>query len=560
MSVFDVWSTFVSHVVGGTAGCVLASRLSEDGSSTVLLIERGGVDDAWDSRVPLLSSNHFRKGCGSVRWPSEPLAEANNSSLTILEAEVLGGKSRINGMVYTRGSPADYNRWEELGNVGWAYDDVEPYFIKSETSLMHAKAPYRGHTGRSRDAAVKLGLPIIDDVNSPTAPPVGVSTMDIVLDRQMHRESTYRTFLPLSLALARKSSLKICTHATVTRVNISDCAGDGLVAKGVYFESMKEAAPRETFYASARKEVVLCCGALVSPQILMLSGIGPKVHLEEHDISVVKDLPGVGSRLQDHLGVPVMYQVPPADSVHGLELNPLRAIIEFLKYVLFGAGLFTASFLQLTVFAKSSFLNSNTEAVAHTAPQLNPNVPDNRPDIEVMPVASNCSDEVIPNTAIFSFLTSLLRPQSVGSVRLSSNDPYSHPRVQLGYLTNPADYEPMRKALKLALRLADHMRAAGYPLKNLKVPASENEADLDNHVRWNLRTCYHFCGTCAMGPHQDSVRPGVVDAELRVHGVGGLRVCDASVFPEIIATHTMAPVVMVAEKCAELLKAVGSVA
>lgn len=170
-----------------------------------------------------------------------------------------------------------------------------------------------------------------------------------------------------------------------------------------------------------------------------------------------------------------------------------------------------------------------------------------------MPVAYNCSDVDIPDKGVFSLMTALLQPKSSGTVRLANRNPRARPDVELGYLTDPADYEVLRKAIKLALRLGEEMRQLGYPLKSLSVPASESDADLDTFVRKCLRTSYHYTSTCRMGPAGGS-RPAVVDAELRVHGVAGLRVADCSIFPDILATHTMAPAVLVGEKCAELLK------
>lgn len=250
-----------------------------------------------------------------------------------------------------------------------------------------------------------------------------------------------------------------------------------------------------------------------------------------------------------------MYEIPMNDSLHKLQSSAWLAIVELLKYITTGRGMFASPFMQTSLFVPSRLLDTDACLIEIDRKDLDSTLPENIPDIEIMPIAHNCSDVPIDKKGIFSFLTALVKPKSVGSVRLASSDPLARPQVELGYLSNPEDYVVLRKCVRLALRLAEQVRSQGYPLKNLQVPETENEVDIDRFIRTYLRTSYHYSSTCRMGAEDEVGRPGVVDDELRVHGVDGLRVCDASIFPEGIATHTMAPVVAVAEKCADMIKA-----
>jgi choline dehydrogenase-like flavoprotein len=258
---------------------------------------------------------------------------------------------------------------------------------------------------------------------------------------------------------------------------------------------------------------------------------------------------------QDHVGVPVMYEVPMNDSLHGLQNSAWKAIKELFKYITTGRGLLGFSYTLASIFVSSRLLNNDMEVVDPDPHDLDSRIPEHVPDIEVIPIGNNCSDYEVENKGIFCLLAMLVKPKSRGTVRLISSSPRARPEVNLGFLANPEDYTVLRKSVRLALRLAEQIRSQGYPLKSLLVPTTENDVDIDKFIRANLRTSYHYTSTCRMGPETDAVWPGVVDDELRVHGVQGLRVCDASVFPEIVAAHTMAPVVVVAEKCADMMKA-----
>ncbi|VDB84007.1 unnamed protein product [Peniophora sp. CBMAI 1063] len=555
-------------VGGGTAGCVLASRLSEDRNLKILLIERGAAEDTWTSKVPMMSADTFRAGGPARRWFSQPLVEANDRCLEVVHGEGLGGTSLVNGMLYTRGAPGDYERWAQQGNPGWSYKDIEHLFRKSERTLSQPPSDFRGKQGPWQNqthldiphrpvqllaqATQNIGFPAVPDLNSPHAPAAGYATLDICVDENSYRSSTFRAFLPPHLAYERRDRLKVCTNALVTRLEISTSDG-ALRATGVYFEAVDPRYADCKVLARASREVILCGGALSNPQLLMLSGIGPQHHLVEKGIPVVKDLPGVGAHLQDHMGLPVMWEVPVEDSIQRLIASPMFAMKELLRYILTGRGAFSQSFLQTSLFVPSKLLNDRSEVSTDSGPALDATAPENVPDIEIMPVAYNCNDVEIEGKGVLSLMAALLQPKSTGHVRLTNRNPRARPEVDFGYLTDPSDYEVLRKAIKLCLRLGEELRRLGYAMKDLAVPVSETDADLDVFVREHLRTSYHYTSTCRMGPAGDQAGLPVVDAQLRVHGIEGLRIADCSIFPDVPATHTMAPAVLVAEKCAELI-------
>lgn len=258
---------------------------------------------------------------------------------------------------------------------------------------------------------------------------------------------------------------------------------------------------------------------------------------------------------QDHVGVTVVYHVPLEDSFHVLRNSMLRAAKEFMKYIFFGRGLFLCPITQLAIFARSKLLDNDSHVVKHDAGEVDSTVPDNIVDIEIMPVAHNCAESAVETkNGVFSFIAAVLQPKSYGSVRLRSADPSARPECDLGFFTNPLDYVVMRKAVKLAVALGDEMRNAGYPMSDYIVPARHiSDKELDSYIRENARSTFHYASTCRMAPETDS-RPGVVDDELRVYGVDGLRVADCSVMPDIIANHLQAPAVMIGEKCAQMIR------
>ncbi|KAG2074946.1 hypothetical protein BDR04DRAFT_1229142 [Suillus decipiens] len=548
-------------VGGGTAGCVLASRLTEDPNVSVLLLERGGVHNTFVMRCPLLSGLFNQEKHPSVRWDTTPLTAANGRVLEILTGTVLGGASRFNAMLYTRGSAAQYDEWGRQGRVGWSYADLEPYFIKSENAVstsgnhhgsagpwsnQHFDKLYFSPFPNAVKAAHDLGISYTEDVNAPEGPCVSCAKLHVTMTPDGKRLSTFDAFLPPSVIRQRKR-LDICSNTLVTKI---DFEADGIqaVACGVFFKPFNSPAIEQTFYARARKEIIVCCGAIETPHLLLSSGIGAKDHISKHGIKVIKDLPGVGHNLQDHAGIIITYKVPLSDSFHSLENSFTRASTEFLKYLIRGRGLFTYPTLQVSIFAKSDTLGSDAKfSFDHTNREA-------FPDIEIMPIPSEATYvRSQKSQGFFSFICVPLRPKSSGTIELHSHDPHASPKVDLGFFTDVTDFEVARKALRLGMKLGEKMRANGYQMEDYLIPAGDSNEQLDTFIRQGVRTTYHYSSSCRMAPEHDAV-PGVVDDELRVHGVSRLRIADASIFPDVVATHLQAPVVMVAEKCADMLK------
>ncbi|EJU05212.1 alcohol oxidase [Dacryopinax primogenitus] len=577
-----VWDYIVGG--GGTSGCALASRLSETPGIRVLLLERGPVGDNFLSRVPLISTNFARANSPNYRWlPQSSMLDQGSegkggkkggkADMAMVSGKVLGGTSRINSMLYTRGA----GEWEAMaraGRKGWSFNDVYPYFLKSERALgPMSLRPGHGLTGlwQTRayghyllpsynpcvSAAQSVGLPFIKDLNAPQRAPYGVGDVDVSMDDKGRRCSAYSAFVPAELVLERKDRFAVCTETLARKIVFQD-TDQGPRAVGLVIEDEDEERAKEKgrFVVRARREVILCGGAIGSPQLLQLSGVGPAEFLKEKGVKVVKDLPGVGEHLQDHFGASVQYLTPLTHSFHALE-HAFYAIRHILHYILFGAGIFLAPIVQISIFTKSSTISpvdgrcTASKLIGESA--LNP---ENVPDVEIMPIPAGLSVPPPPGQGGFSFLTVLATPFSFGRVRLASTDPRQRPACDLGVLSDERDWAVIRVGLKLSLALAGEMKSQGYALKDQCVlPMDANEEEVKAFVRRQGRTTYHYSSTCRMAPEAgDGDGPGVVDDELRVHGVLGLRVADASIFPKILSVHLQAPCVMVGEKCADMIK------
>ncbi|KAJ7655293.1 alcohol oxidase [Mycena polygramma] len=537
-------------VGGGTAGCVLASRLSEDPAVTVLLLERGDARTGWATQVPLLSTNFLGDESAAYRWPAAyPVGDAR--TLSLVTGKGLGGGSSINSMQYTRGFPKEYDVWSENGRQGWSYAEVEPYFKRSENfggkwKVRDMGEPYFPTARSCVEACAALGFPFSDDLNDPTIPLTVCAKLDCTIDQKSHRSSTFTAFLPKDLAENRKSHLQICTGAAVTCLQLeSDSlhldSSSQRAVKGVAFQSNDSSL---LFHVKARREVILCAGAIATPQILLLSGIGPKENVKR---PLNHELAGVGQNLRDHMAVGIMYSVPADQSLHILQTNRLKAILELFRYIVFGQGMFLSPVTQLSILVDSALIDDS----GHITPQK-PGEQARLPDLELMPIHFNYSEPPIPiDAGAFSLKVALMRPKSRGSVTLASPDPLQRPRCDLAFLTEAEDYAVLRKGIRLAKRIGEKMRELGANLKDLYMPESEAEADLDAFIRKTVRTTYHYGCTCRMGPEGEA---GVVDDELKVHGIANLRIADCSIIPEMMSTHLQAPAVMIAEKCADMIK------
>ncbi|KAF7944822.1 uncharacterized protein EAE97_005455 [Botrytis byssoidea] len=556
---------------GGTAGCVLTSRLSEDLDVSVLLLERGPANDNFMSRIPIVSSNILRSDGGASSWKCEPM--------------------KINSMVYTRGTAADYNYWAQLGHLDWSYDKLLPYFMKSETVMGSQESKYRGTSGpwftrtfpfhtwgfnayrlltfaSFSDAAKALGFIQIDDPNTPDAMVDGITTVYSTVNEQRQRVSIFDAFLSRETALEREKHLTICTNTIFSRIAFSK--EEGVPRPDMVFFKLANSKSDKIYSAKVKREVIVCSGALGSPQVLMLSGIGPRKHLEDHGISVVKDLPGVGSGLSDHHGTPIAWKVPVKESLTRLVIQPILSVLEFFKYIFFRSGILSMPINNITLFVRSTVLNQDYTGIDNEKLATESSrIQDLIPDIELMPLAVTAMDDLeehqrlFSKMGMFSILATLAKPKSRGIVRLASSDPHQRPKVDFGILSNPEDCIVARASVRLSLKLAETMRASGFPLqenitfpkdKQAKDAKNNNDEEIDKFIRHRIRTIYHYSSSCRMAPVDDVESPGVVDDQLKVHGVKGLRVCDTSIFPQIISHHLQAPAVMVAEKCADLIK------
>ncbi len=514
-------------IVGaGSAGCVLASRLSEDPNVSVLLLEAGGPDNKQEIHIPAAFSKLFKTPF-DWNYETEPQPHLKNRKLYWPRGKMLGGSSSMNAMMYIRGNRHDFDEWGELGNPGWAFADVLPYFKKAE-HYERGGSDYTGGSGplnvaalRSMnpltrvfmDAAVEAGLPRTDDFNGRTQE--GVSAT-LVTQKGGQRNSTAVAYLRPAM---KRPNLTVQTQAQAAKVLV-----EGKRAVGVAY--LRGGAREE---ARANREVILCGGAVNSPQLLLLSGIGPADHLKALGIEVVADLPGVGQNLQDHLATGVMYHC-----TQPITLASAEKLGNILNFLLFKKGPLTSNVAESAAFLK-------------TRPDLMV------PDIELIFAPSFFLEHGFANPPGHGFTIGvvLLHPESKGSLTLRSTNPTDPPVIQPNYLASENDVKVMVEGLRRARQIGQAKAFDAYRGKEF-MPGEEaqSDADLEEFLRTRAETLYHPVGTCKMG--EDAL--AVVDADLRVRGVEGLRVVDASVMPTIISGHTNAPTIMIAEKAADLIK------
>ena len=527
-------------VVGaGTAGCVVASRLSEDKSVSVLLLEAGGSDRTLWIQLPIgYGRTFFDK---KITWMYETEAERglNGRSSYWPRGRVIGGSGSINAMVYVRGRPEDFDDWRDLGNPGWGFADVLPYFRKSEdhqggaTPCHGAGGPMHvsdisAHAhplcGRFIKAAGRLGFPATDDFNGPAGE--GVGLYQINTDRG-RRASTANAFLRPALG---RRNLKLETRALATRILFDGKRATGLA----YLRGEHE------ITVTARREVILCGGAINTPQLLQLSGIGDPAELAEAGMAPRHALAGIGRNLQDHLAVTYFYRS--SQPTLNDELRPLSGKIRAGLHYLIDRG----GPLSMSVNQGGGFIRSRPELA--------------RPDLQLYfsPVSyteTPLSERRLLNPDPFSaFLLSFnaCRPTSRGWLRISSADPRRPPRITPNYLSTDQDVADALAGVKLLRRLAATRPLADIITGEIKPGrAIQTDKELLADFRDRADTVYHPVGTCAMGPDPATA---VVDARLRVHGLSGLRVIDASIFPTVTSGNTNAPTVMVAEKGAEMVR------
>jgi choline dehydrogenase len=514
-------------IVGaGSAGCVLAARLSEDSTMKVLLLEAGGRDTAKEIEMPVAFSKLFKGPCDWAYY-TEPEAHLDNRSLYWPRGKVLGGSSSLNAMIYIRGHRHDYDQWRDLGNAGWGYDDVLPYFKKSEDNERGA-SEYHGaggplHVAELRsinplsetfvEAAEQAGFKRNPDFNG--AIQEGFGTYQVT-QRQGRRHSAAAAFLHPAISRANLTVL--------TGVQVSSILLEGKRAAAVSFQE-----GTTTRQVRAEREIIVCGGAIGSPQLLMLSGIGPADHLRSLGIPVHCDLPGVGGNLQDHPAVPVAY-----DCTKPVTLASAESLANLVRYTAFKSGPLTSNVGEAGGFIRTSSAIAAPDVQYHFAPGY---------------FVEHGFQQFTGHA--FTLGPTLLRPYSRGRIALRSANPQEAPLIRANYLADPRDMQRMLAGLRVTRTVASANAFAKYRGRELcpGLDAKDDKA-LRAHIAKYTETLYHPAGTCKMGNDATAV----VDAELRVRGVDGLRVVDASVMPIVPGGNTNAPTIMIAEKAADMIK------
>ncbi len=523
-------------IVGaGSAGCVLANRLSADPGTSVLLLEAGGRD--WHPFIHMPAGLAKLVNIKSLNWnyTTEPEPQLNNRRLYWPRGKVLGGSSSINAMCYCRGHRADYDRWQALGNEGWGFDDMLTHFKATEANARpDIDAEYHGTNGDLSvedlryhnpltdtflQACEETGLPRTDDFNGPHQRGFGLYQ---VTQKNGARHSSAAAFLKPAMD---RPNLTVWTHAMAEKILLED-SGTGPRAAGVHLKHRGK-----PVLARANKEVILAGGALNSPQLLMLSGIGEANELEKHGITPCVNLPGVGKNLQDHLDVclvqgctqPITY-----DTINDLKVG--------LQYYLLGH--------------QGPGASNVAEAGGFWQTEL---AEDDRPDVQFHFVPAILDDHGrnrIKGSG-YTLHMCFLRPRSRGHLSLASANPATPVRIHANYLSDPFDLAVMKAGFKLQRHIFS--APAFAPFRDTEIfpgESAQSDADIEAFIRQKAETIYHPVGTCKMG--QDDM--AVVDAQLRVHGVSGLRVADASIMPTLVSGNTNAPTIAIASKLAELLR------
>jgi choline dehydrogenase len=519
-------------IVGaGSAGCVLANRLSADGRHSVLLLEAGPKDTNLWIHVPLGYGKLFKEKTVNWMYQTEPEPELDGRTVFQPRGKVLGGSSSINGLLYVRGQHEDYDRWRQRGNAGWGYDDVLPYFKKAENQQRGADK-YHGVGGPLSvsnlghpdplsaafiDAAAETGLPVNPDFNGATQEGAGFFQ---TTTRGGRRASTAVAYLRPARG---RSNLRVETSALAQRILF-----EGRRARGVEY---RQGGALRT--ATARKEVLVSSGAYNSPQLLQLSGVGPAELLKQHGIDVVLDAPGVGNDLQDHLQVRIVMRCTQPITLNDILNHPVRRVMAGARYAAFRTG-------PLTIAAGTS------GAFFKTNPRLA------SPDVQIhfLPFSTDKMGEKMHPFSGFSASVCQLRPESRGSLRIKSADPSVPPAIRINYLATETDRAAFVDGIKMLRKILAAPALKPFVIGEVEPgPKIASDEEILNFCRQRGSTVYHPTSTCRMG--NDPL--AVVDQRLRVRGIEGLRVVDASIMPDLMSGNTNAPTIMIAEKASDMI-------
>lgn len=523
-------------VVGaGSAGAALAGRLSEDGTQRVLVVDAGHRDDWIWLRIPAGLIWVLTDDRAVIRFETDQESGLSGRRIWWPRGRVLGGSGRVNGMIWVRGDPAEFDHWLDLGNYGWGYRDVLPYFRRMET-YQAGDEEVRGRDGpinvtqySPRDllseafirACGEMGIVRNVDYNATSME--GADYLQLNTRRGL-RCCSYEAYLKPAL---RRANVSLACDALVTRVTF-----DGSRATGIEFRQHGEAK-----WARAQKAVILCAGAIQSPQLLELSGVGAPERLQSLGIPVIVAVPGVGENLRDHLHVRLNLRSRGAVTLNDLMRNPWLRIPEVVRYALHRDGLLAC-----------------VTCTAHALTRSHPGAP--RPDIKLqlhhltLATSSDPRRILLDQSSGFSIAIFQLRPNSRGSVHLAAADPLTPPRIRANYLTDPEDAVTAVRAFRRARELVAQPSLARFVLNEMRPGAAiDTDEELLAFIRETGTTSYHPMGTCRMGNAPDAV----VDPQLKVRGVTGLRVADASIMPTMVSSNINAASIMIGEKCADLI-------
>jgi choline dehydrogenase len=532
--VTGVPETFDFIVTGaGSAGCAVAGRLSESGKHRVLLLEAGGPDRNPWIHIPLGYTKTYTDPRVNWMFESEPEAQLNGRTLYQPRGKVLGGTSSINGMVYMRGTPSDYDNWRQRGCEGWDWENVLPYFKKAENQErgadefhgvggpLNVSNPVRSPLGDAMvEAAIQAGIPGNEDFNGPRQEGVGYYQ---TTTSNRRRWSAARAYLRDA---RRRPNLTVATKAHATRVLIENGR-----AVGVEYRT-----PEGLFTARCRGEIVVSGGVYGSPQLLQLSGLGPGDLLRQHGIAVVRDMPGVGAHLHDHFNTYLVYRCSKPITINDLAMSGMRKLTAGVQYAVNRSGHLSNAGIYAGAFVRSD-------------PRLE------QPDLQINMFGWSALERlrtgIKPHPfSAFTLSPVHLRPEGRGTVRIKSPDPLAPPAIHFNFLASDYDFQALIYGTRLSRKIAAQPALKPFVVEEvLPGSAVQTDDDIIEEIRVRGVSNLHPVGTCRMGRESDAV----VDPRLKVHGVEGLRVADASIMPQVPGGNTNAPSIMIGEKCAAMV-------